>query len=218
MQGAGGMRIYSPEFLKRVRILCDKYEILLILDEVATGFGRTGKLFAHEYADISPDILCVGKALTGGYVSLAATLTSKKVMQGIETNGNILMHGPTFMANPLACAIANASLELLLNSPWQKNVHIIEAQLKDELKRCEGLDIVKETRILGAIGVVELNQEVDLSFMSKSFVQKGVWVRPFLNLVYIMPPFIISKDELTHLTSAIFEVIKEFEVYKAKRE
>ena len=218
VQGAGGMRIYSPEFLKRVRSLCDKYEILLILDEVATGFGRTGKLFAYEYADISPDILCVGKALTGGYVSLAATLTSKKVMQGIESHGNILMHGPTFMANPLACAIANASLELLLNSPWQKNIHRIEAQLNDELKKCEGLNIVKETRILGAIGVVELNQEVDLSFMSKSFVQKGVWVRPFLNLVYIMPPFIIRKDELTHLTSAIFEVIREFEVYKEKKE
>lgn len=217
VQGAGGMRIYSPEFLKRVRSICDEYGLLLILDEVATGFGRTGKLFAHEYSDISPDILCVGKALTGGYVSLAATLTSKKVMQGIESNGNILMHGPTFMANPLACAIANASLELLLHSPWQKNVHRIEAQLKDELKRCEGLAIVKETRILGAIGVVELNKEVDLNFMSKSFVQKGVWVRPFLNLVYIMPPFIISKDELTQLTSAIFEVIKEFEVYKEKQ-
>ena len=216
VQGAGGMRTYSPEFLKRVRSICDKYEILLILDEVATGFGRTGKLFAHEYADIAPDILCVGKALTGGYVSLAATLTSKKVMEGIETNGNILMHGPTFMANPLACAIANASLELLLNSPWQENVHRIEAQLKDELKQCKDLDIVKQTRILGAIGVVELNQEVDLSFMSQLFVQKGVWVRPFLNLVYIMPPFVISKDELRHLTSAIFEVIKEFELFKKK--
>lgn len=217
VQGAGGMRIYSPEFLKRVRTICDEYGVLLILDEVATGFGRTGKLFAYEYADVSPDILCVGKALTGGYISLAATLTSKKVMQGIESNGNVLMHGPTFMANPLACSIANASLELLLNSPWQKNVHRIEAQLKDELKECERLDIVKETRILGAIGVVELNTEVDLGFMSHLFVQKGVWVRPFLNLVYIMPPFIISKAELTCLTSAIFEVIKEFEAYKENK-
>jgi len=216
VQGAGGMRIYSPEFLKRVRTICDEYGVLLILDEVATGFGRTGKLFAYEFADITPDILCVGKALTGGYISLAATLTSKKVIQGIESNGNVLMHGPTFMANPLACAIANASLELLLNSSWQKSIKRIEAQLKDELKRCEGLGIVKETRILGAIGVVELSKEVDLSFMSQLFVQKGVWVRPFLNLVYIMPPFIISKDELTHLTSAMFEVIQEFEVYIEK--
>lgn len=213
VQGAGGMRIYSPEFLKRVRSICDKYELLLILDEVATGFGRTGKLFAYEYADISPDILCLGKALTGGYISLAATLTSKKVMQGIESNGNILMHGPTFMANPLACAVANASLELLLNSPWQKSIETIETQLKDELEKCESLEIVKEIRVLGAIGVVELHDEVDLNFMSNLFVQKGVWVRPFLNLVYIMPPFIISKDELTHLTSVIFEVIKEFELY-----
>jgi len=217
VQGAGGMRIYSPKFLKRVREICDQYEVLLILDEVATGFGRTGRLFAYEYAGIAPDILCVGKALTGGYMSMAATLTSKKVMQGIETNGNILMHGPTFMANPLACAVANASLELLLNSPWQKNIQRIEAQLNDELRECESLDIVKETRILGAIGVVELKTEVDLDFMSQRFVQKGVWVRPFLNLVYIMPPFIISKDELTHLTSAIFEVIEEFEVYKEQQ-
>ncbi len=216
VQGAGGMRIYSPQFLKRVREICDQYGILLILDEVATGFGRTGKLFAYEHAGIAPDILCVGKALTGGYMSMAATLTSKKVMQGIETNGNILMHGPTFMANPLACAIANASLELLLDSPWQTNIQKIEAQLKDELKACEGLDIVKETRVLGAIGVVELNTEVDLAFMSQLFVEKGVWVRPFLNLVYIMPPFIISKAELRHLTSAIFEVVKEFENYKKK--
>lgn len=216
VQGAGGMRIYSPQFLKRVREICDQYGILLILDEVATGFGRTGKLFAYEHAGIAPDILCVGKALTGGYMSMAATLTSKKVMQGIETNGNILMHGPTFMANPLACAIANASLELLLDSPWQTNIRKIEAQLKDELKACEGLDIVKETRVLGAIGVVELNTEVDLAFMSQLFVEKGVWVRPFLNLVYIMPPFIISKAELRHLTSAIFEVVKEFENYKKK--
>jgi len=210
VQGAGGMRIYSPLLLKRVRELCDEYNVLLIIDEIATGFGRTGKLFAYEYANIAPDILCVGKALTGGYMSLAATLTSKKVMQGIETNKNVLMHGPTFMANPLACAVANASLELLLNSPWQERVKSIESQLREELAECESLEIVKEVRVLGAIGVVELTKEVDLSFMTPAFIQEGVWVRPFLNLVYIMPPFVISQDELSHLTAAIFRVVEKF--------
>ena len=210
VQGAGGMRIYSPELLKRVRELCTEFDVLLILDEIATGFGRTGKLFAYEYGDVSPDILCIGKALTGGYMSLAATLTTAKVMRGVETGGNVLMHGPTFMANPLACAVANASLELLLNSPWQQRVQNIQAQLSSELKRCEALEIVKEVRTLGAIGVVELNVEVDLSLMTPAFIKKGVWVRPFLNLVYIMPPFIISQDELSHLTNAIYEVLAEF--------
>jgi len=214
VQGAGGMRIYSPELLKRVKELCTEYDVLLILDEIATGFGRTGKLFAYEYANIAPDILCVGKALTGGYMSLAATLTSKKVMQGVESGGNVLMHGPTFMANPLACAVANASLELLLNSPWQQRVQKIENQLRQELTKCESLEIVKEVRILGAIGVVELNVEIDLAVMTPAFIEKGVWVRPFLNLVYIMPPYIISEDELSHLTHAIYEVLEEFKSIK----
>jgi adenosylmethionine-8-amino-7-oxononanoate aminotransferase len=212
VQGAGGMRIYSPEFLKEVRALCDKYDVLLILDEVATGFGRTGKLFAYEHADVSPDILCVGKALTGGYMSLAATLTTKKVMQGVESNGNVLMHGPTFMANPLACAVANASLELLLESSWQQRVLGIEKQLQEALSKCNNLDIVKETRVLGAIGVVELNRDVDLAWMTEKFIDKGVWIRPFLNLVYIMPPFIISNEELSTVTQAIYDVVKEFEI------
>ncbi|GIT99005.1 adenosylmethionine--8-amino-7-oxononanoate transaminase [Sulfurovum sp. TSL1] len=215
VQGAGGMNIYSPSFLKSVRALCNKYDVLLILDEIATGFGRTGKLFAYEYANISPDILCVGKALTGGYMSLAATLTSKKVMQGVEANGNVLMHGPTFMANPLACAVANASLELLLNSPWKEKIQNIQTQLNEELTKCEALTIVKAVRTLGAIGVVELHEEVDLDFMTPAFIKEGVWVRPFLNLVYIMPPFVITKEELTHLTSAIFTVVKAYECYKA---
>lgn len=214
VQGAGGMRIYSLELLKRVRELCTQYDVLLILDEVATGFGRTGKLFAYEHAGVVPDILCIGKALTGGYMSLAATLTSKKVMQGVEANGNVLMHGPTFMANPLACAVANASLELLLSSPWQERIHNIQTQLNEELRKCEELTMVKEVRILGAIGVVELNEEVDLSFMTPAFIREGVWVRPFLNLVYIMPPFVITKEELTHLTTAIYNVVKEYECYK----
>lgn len=213
VQGAGGMRIYSPEFLSSVRALCNEYDVLLILDEVATGFGRTGKLFAYEHAGVVPDILCIGKALTGGYMSLAATLTSKKVMQGVEANGNVLMHGPTFMANPLACAVANASVELLLSSPWQQRVQKIQTQLDDELRKCESLSIVKEVRILGAIGVVELYENVDLSFMTPAFIREGVWVRPFLNLVYIMPPFVITQEELTHLSRAIFIVVKEYESY-----
>ncbi len=211
VQGAGGMRIYSPLFVKRVAELCREYDVLFILDEIATGFGRTGKLFAYEYAGIAPDILCIGKALTGGYMSLAATLTSKKVMQGVEANANVLMHGPTFMANPLACAVANASLELLLTSSWQERVTKIQTQLENELSRCEELEIVKEVRTLGAIGVVELHEDVDLAWMTPQFIKRGVWVRPFLRLVYIMPPYVIKREELTHLTNAIYEVIEAFE-------
>ncbi len=216
VQGAGGMRMYSPVFLKRVRELCTEFEVLLILDEIATGFGRTGKLFAYEHAQVSPDILCVGKALTGGYMSLAATLVSKKVMLGVETGGNVLMHGPTFMANPLACAVANASLELLLNSDWKKKVDSIESQLKTELIKCEDLEIVKEVRILGAIGVLELKEDVDLVWMTPEFIKRGVWLRPFNRLVYIMPPFVINEKELGTLTSAIYDVMKAYIIYKQK--
>ena len=215
VQGAGGMNIYSPSFLKSIRALCDKYNILLILDEIATGFGRTGKLFAYEHAGISPDILCVGKALTGGYMSLAATLTTKKVMGGVESNNNVLMHGPTFMANPLACSVANASLDLLLNSPWQQRVLAIDAQLKKELTQCSTLSIVKDVRILGAIGVVELDCDVDLAWMTQRFIEKGIWIRPFMNLVYIMPPYITSSEELTQITKAMYDVLNEFIVYTA---
>ncbi len=214
VQGAGGMRMYSPVFLKRVRELCTEFEVLLILDEIATGFGRTGELFAYEHAQVSPDILCVGKALTGGYMSLAATLVSKKVMLGVETGGNVLMHGPTFMANPLACAVANASLELLLNSDWKKKVDSIESQLKTELIKCEDLEIVKEVRILGAIGVLELKEDVDLVWMTPEFIKRGVWLRPFNRLVYIMPPFVINEKELGTLTSAIYDVMKAYIIYK----
>lgn len=210
VQGAGGMNIYSPIFLKSVRALCDKYNVLLILDEIATGFGRTGKLFAYEHAAISPDILCVGKALTGGYISLAATLTTQKVMNGVESNDNVLMHGPTFMANPLACSVANASLDLLSTIPWQQRVFAIEAQLKKELAVCNDLAVVKEIRVLGAIGVVELNRDVDLAWMTKKFIDKGIWIRPFMNLVYIMPPYIISSLELAQITQAIHDVLEEF--------
>ncbi|MDQ7047029.1 MAG: adenosylmethionine--8-amino-7-oxononanoate transaminase [Sulfurovum sp.] len=211
VQGAGGMNIYSPEYLKQVKHLCDRYDLLLIFDEIATGFGRTGKLFAYEHANVIPDILCVGKAITGGYMSLAATLTNQKVVKGVESNGNVLMHGPTFMANPLACCVANASLELLTSSPWQERVLNIQDILKEQLSKCQALAIVKDVRVLGAIGVVELNQHVDLAWMSKAFVNEGVWIRPFLNLVYIMPPFIITKAELTTLTLAVYTVILKFE-------
>jgi adenosylmethionine-8-amino-7-oxononanoate aminotransferase len=211
VQGAGGMRIYSPDLLQRVRALCDSYNVLLIIDEIATGFGRTGKLFAYEHAGVAPDILCVGKALTGGYLSLAATLTTKKVMQGVETGDNVLMHGPTFMANPLACAVANASLKLLLESPWQERVLSIELQLRRELAEAEQYALVKEVRVLGAIGVIELHEESDLAWMTPAFIARGVWVRPFLNLLYIMPPFVITQEELTKLTSALVSVVCAYE-------
>jgi adenosylmethionine---8-amino-7-oxononanoate aminotransferase len=216
VQGAGGMRMYCPEYLRQVRKLCDKYNVLLILDEIATGFGRTGSLFAYQQADIVPDILCIGKALTGGYMSLAATLTNKKVVDGIHQDSNektpgVLMHGPTFMANPLACSAAIASIDLLLQSDWQNKVNKIETQLLKELSVCQHLSIVKEVRIKGAIGVVELYENVDINWIQPQFVKLGVWIRPFNKLVYLMPPYIISADELTILTTSILIVLKEME-------
>jgi adenosylmethionine-8-amino-7-oxononanoate aminotransferase len=212
LQGAGGMRIYSPEFLRSVRSLCDKYNVLLILDEIATGFGRTGTLFACERADISPDILCVGKALTGGYMSLAATLTSKQVSEVICSHPpGVFMHGPTFMANPLACSVAAASIKLLLESPWQQTISKIEKQLIDSLSVCAALPQVADVRVLGAVGIVELKDAIDLPTMQQAFVDKGVWIRPFRNLIYIMPPYIITPQQLSQLTQAIFEVIKATE-------
>jgi adenosylmethionine-8-amino-7-oxononanoate aminotransferase len=208
VQGAGGMRFYSPDYLRRVRELCDKNETLLIVDEIATGFGRTGKLFACEHAGISPDILCIGKALTAGYITLAATLCNDKISNGICKGENgIFMHGPTYMANPLACAVANASIDLLLNSDWQTTVANIGQQMRAELAPCKDFSYVSDVRVLGAIGVVELENAVDTSKLMPMFVELGVWIRPFGNVIYLMPPFIISKDQLSKLTSAVLKVV-----------
>lgn len=208
VQGTGGMRFYSPSYLRKVRKLCDQYDCLLIADEIATGLGRTGKLFACEHADISPDIMCLGKTLTGGYLSLAATLCTTEVAEGIcNGEAGVFMHGPTFMGNPLACAAANASLKLLLDSPWQQTIETLAEKLNQGLAPAKHLDCVADVRVLGGIGVVELHYPVDLNNVQAQFVNAGIWVRPFGKLVYIMPSYNMPEEDLAFLCKQLIAVV-----------
>ena len=207
VQGAGGMNIYHRDYLKGVRHLCDKHDVLLIVDEIATGFGRTGELFGCNHADISPDIMCVGKALTGGYMTMAAAITN----QNISDTVGVLMHGPTFMANPLSCSAANASIDLLLKNDWKKRIIEIQSLLAEELLPLKNYESVYDARVIGAIGVLELKKTLDMKSTQEKLIKYGVWLRPYGKLLYTMPPFIITDQELLKITNAMREVVRNLE-------
>lgn len=208
VQAAGAMWFYSADYLRKARLLCDQYNVLLIADEIATGFGRTGELFACNHAAISPDIMCLGKTLTGGYLTLAATLATNEVADVIDSGKpGVFMHGPTFMANPMACTAAVTSIRLLMESAWRENIKRIEKGFDSGLRGCRQLNQVKEVRVLGAIGVVEMHQPVNMKILTESFVNLGIWVRPFGRLVYLMPPYVINDDDLKTLCDVVYKVL-----------
>ena len=219
VQGAGGMWMYHPQYLKELSLLCKRYDILLIVDEIATGFGRTGKMFASEWSGVVPDIMCVGKAITGGYMSFAATLATAKVADVISSGEpSVIMHGPTFMANPLACAVANESLLMLDESSPLPRIAEIEAIMLEELDKAKECANVKNVRVLGAIGVLETYSPVDMARCQEEFVKRGVWVRPFGRLIYIMPQYIITDDQLVKLCRALVDVANIDSVFQCSHE
>lgn len=212
VQGAGGMWMYRPEYLRVIREACDAHDLLMVADEIATGFGRTGRLWGCDHAGVVPDVLCIGKALTGGYLTLAATLTTAHVAQTMaRSEAGVLMHGPTFMGNPLATAIARASVELFLQSPWEKRVARLERRLSEGLEHLRGRSSVQDVRVLGGIGVVQMTENVDVSILQETFVRQGAWIRPFRDLIYIMPPYIVTDDELQILLRAVVAGVESIE-------
>ncbi|MEU3448963.1 adenosylmethionine--8-amino-7-oxononanoate transaminase [Streptomyces thermolilacinus] len=210
VQGAGGMRFHSPAYLRVLREACDAHGVLLVFDEIATGFGRTGELFAADHAGVAPDVMCLGKALTGGYLSMAATLCTTRVAEGISRGEvPVLAHGPTFMGNPLASAVACASIDLLLSQDWAREVKRIEAGLREGLEAARGLPGVKDVRVLGAIGVVQLDHPVDIAAATAAAVREGVWLRPFRDLVYVMPPYVTGDEDVARICRAVCAAARE---------